>query len=134
MRVILESGLFLFYIAVNISIAIWNKLIVDHRLRTGNPKQIEHPWWALGYVCVVAPLWFGFHSIYFISAVLLLHLSIFPVAYNIVTGEDAFHLSQTSRAVTDRMMVKAGMKNTFLVNLISFLVSIALLIKTFIHG
>ncbi len=119
---------FILYGGINISIAVWNKLIRDNRIRSGNPKQIEHPLWALGYALIIAPMWFAFHSVCFLFSLVLLHLSVFPVAYNLLTGVPAFHLSTTSKALTDRLMVKAGLKNTAIVNVGAFILSVGFLI------
>jgi hypothetical protein len=70
---------------------------------------------------------------WFIGSILLLHLSVFPVAYNRLAAPSTFYLSKTTTALTDRIMSWLGMKSTEWVNIGAFILSIGLLIKT-IYG
>jgi hypothetical protein len=117
-----------FYVYANIGIAEINRNIVRMRQHQGNPKQIEHPLWATIYCMLIAPSWFWLHSWYYVLALLLLHLSVFPVAFNMYMGEEMFHLSKTSKAITDRIMVWMGFKDTFIVNAVALIISITLFI------
>lgn len=125
----------LVYAASNIFLAWWNNEVRVHRIKVGNPNQIEHPLWAAIYCGWVSPIWFimhdhwnYFHLWSLIISLLLLHLSFFPVAYNRYSDLPAFHLSKTSKAITDITMVKIGLKSTEAVNIGALLISLTLLI------
>lgn len=120
------------YVGVNIGLAEWNNLIRVERIKAGNKKQIEHFWWGLFYGALCAPMyWPG--GVWFVGSVLLLHISVFPVFFNRASDLPAFHLSKTSTAITDRIMVWLGLTSTEWVNIGAFILSIGLLIKT-IYG
>ena len=126
---------FILYIAfhgLNILIAWWNKQTVQYRLDHGIAKDIEHPIYGTGYFLVCASQYFVVNW-QFVVAILWLHLSIFPVFYNEFRDEPTFFLSKDSRAVTDKLMVQAGLKNTKAVNIIAHILSIAFFIYSLFY-
>ena len=120
----------LLYIAlmgVNIGIAAINVGVVADRIKVGDTRQINHFIWGLIYLAPCAPLYFINHWLFY--SVIPLHLSIFPVSYNLFRELPPFNLSKTSKALTDRFMVKIGLKSTETVNLAAQLLSFFLLYK-----
>ncbi len=118
------------YCGINVFIAWVNRRIVEYREMVKNTKQINHPLWAAIYCAACLPMWFILHSWWFMGALVFLHISIFPVAFNRYSDLPAFNLSKTTTAITDKIMVKIGLKSTEAVNIGAFLLSIGLLIKT----
>lgn len=102
--------IYIAYHIANILIAKWNAVIVANRIKRGNPKQIEHGWYFIGYVVLCAPMYW-FINIWFAGAVLCLHGSVFPVAYNLLRGITPFNLSKTSKSKYDRTLVRIGFKD-----------------------
>ena len=119
------------YFLLNVIFAWWNVDIVHRNQKIGKTAQINHFLWAAFYFSLCATQWFLFHDYYFIASILLLHLSVFPVVYNRDMGLPAFWLSKTSKALTDRIQVSIGLKSSVVVNIGAFILSIALLIKSF---
>lgn len=111
----------------NIALAEWNDTIRRNRIKEGNPKQIEHFWWGLAYCICCGAVFYISRNWWQFFSLLLLHLSIFPVSYNLFAGQPTFALSKTSKAITDRWMVKLGFKSTEEVNIISFCISLIFL-------
>ena len=122
LRIIIWFG----YALVNVALAGINSNIVKHRISTGDKNQINHVAWSFYYILLFTPMFFIFKNWYFIGGLILLHLSVFPVAYNLFMGLKPFNLSTTSKSITDRIMVKMGLKNSILVNVLAFIFSIAL--------
>lgn len=119
------------YGAINIGFAEWNDAIRRKRILKKDPRQINHPLWAAFYCLVCTPMYLFFKDWYLVGSVLLLHLSVFPVAYNRYADQPAFNLSKTSTAITDRLMVRAGLKSTEIVNIAAFFFSTSLLVISF---
>lgn len=118
-----------FILAVaNIGIAEWNDSVRRARIANKNPKQIEHFWYGLGYVLLCGIPFYISRNWFELGSLVLLHLSVFPVAYNRFADLPAFHLSSTSSSITDKLMVKIGLKSTEEVNIISFCLSILLVV------
>lgn len=107
--------IFLAWHGINIFIAWQNKQIVQKRIDHKDLTQIEHFWWGFGYLLICLPFYWVF-NLWFALALIPLHLSIFPVAYNDYRGLTPFNLSKTSKAITDKIMVRLGLQNTLLVN------------------
>ncbi len=115
------------FIAINIFIAEWNDSTRRHRIANKNPKQIEHFWYGVGY-CVLCGIPFYISRNWWeLFSIVLLHLSIFPCAYNFFSDNNLFHLSPTSSALTDKTMRQWGFKSTEEVNITAFCLSIIFL-------
>lgn len=112
----------------NIALAEWNNTARLHRIATNNPKQIEHFWYGLGYGILCGGIFYISRNYWELFSLLLLHISVFPIAFNLFCELPAFHLSKTSAAKTDQIMVKMGLKSTEWVNLSAFLISIAFVV------
>ena len=118
---------FIVYHGVNIVIALINANIVSERIINKNPNQINHFLWSLIYFATIIPIYFLSHSFWLIGGIILLHLSVFPVAYNLFRGLAPFNLSKTSQALTDELMVDLGFKSTEIVNFSAEIIAIALM-------
>lgn len=121
--------IFLLWHAVNIFLAWQNKQLVQKRLNHKDFHQVEHFLWGLMYAALCVP-WYFIFGLWFTLALIPLHLSVFPIAYNDYRGMTPFNLSKTSKASTDKLMVKIGLKSTEGVNLASEGLSIIFLIIT----
>lgn len=116
---------------INIGIAEWNDTVRRNRIKTGNRKQIEHFWYGLGYCLLSAGVFYISHSFIELISVLLLHISVFAVAYNRFADLPAFNLSKTSKALTDRMLVRLGFKSYKFVAVTAYCISVVLFILQF---
>lgn len=105
-------SIFLVYHGINILLAWQNKQIVQKRLNHKDLRQIEHFWWGLMYGALCLP-WYWIHGygIWYVLALVPLHLSIFAPAYNDYRGLETFNLSKSSKAILDRTLVKMGFKS-----------------------
>lgn len=110
MNYFIASLIFVGYHLVNIPLAYWNVEIVMNRIIDGNKKQIEHFWWGLGYAIICLPQYFLFGG-WFLIAIIIPHLTIFAPMYNHYRGFEPFTLSKTSSSLTDRFMVRIGLKD-----------------------
>lgn len=118
----------LIYVGVNICIAELNDKTRRKRIANKTYKQINHPLWSAIYCALCAiPIYISRSWIEAIS-ILLLHISIFPISFNVFSGQSTFNLSKTTTAWTDRMMVKMGLKSTEEVNIIAFCISVILMV------
>jgi hypothetical protein len=118
------------FVLVNILIAKLNSDTVQARIDAKDTRQINHPLWAGAYALLCVPAYIFFREWYFIGSIILLHLSVFPVLFNIFRGNPAFYLSKTTTAVTDQFMVSLGLKSTEAVNILAVSASIFLLFLT----
>lgn len=125
---------FLIYAGINIGIAYWNNQTRLKRIKNKDLRQINHPVWAGIYAILCVPAYFIFHNIWFLIALVFLHISIFPVAYNLFSKLKPFNLSKTTSAITDRIMVALGLKNTALINVVGFLSAISLIIIAYLQN
>lgn len=91
-------------------------------------NAIRHGWWAAAYGALIAIPYLFFKDWLLVGSLALLHLSVFPVVYNIKAGLPAFFLSKTTTALTDRLMVWIGLTSTEIVNFLALAGSILLLI------
>lgn len=119
------------FILINIGIAEWNDHVRRVRIRLGDPRQIEHPWYALLYCALCYPVFYISNSWVELISILLLHISVFTVAYNRFSDNPAFNLSRTSKALTDRLLVSLGFKSYELVAVTAFCISAVLFILQF---
>lgn len=121
------------FILANALIAYLNNVErVDH-IHNSDTSQVNHPLWGFIYSILVFGEWFFNDKNYFIAvSILLQHISFFPVIYNLITDVPVFNLSKTSSALTDKLMVKIGLKNTAIVNISFGLISFILLILSII--
>ena len=120
---------YLFFIALNIGMAdLHHNLIL--KAIDKKTKAISHGWWALLYATLCAIPAYLFHSYYLFGALGLIHLSVFPVAFNRYQGLDDYHLSATTTAITDRAMRWIGLKDTKIVNYLAELIGVAFLITS----
>lgn len=123
------------FVGVNIVVAESNDSTRRRRIANKNPKQIEHFWYALGYLLLCGIPFYISRNWWELFSLLLLHLSIFPCAYNLFSGNPLFHLSPTSNAITDRFMRWCRLKSTEEVNIISFCLSIIFVVfQILLHG
>ena len=103
-----------------------------HSVLTKENSKILHGVWGFIYalICAIPFLIvdFNFKAVELYISLVLLHLSVFPVVYNSFMELPPFNLSKTTTALTDRFMVYIGLKNTAIVNIGAFIVSITLLI------
>lgn len=123
--------IYLIFIAVNILIAWVNKNIVESRMSTGT--QINHFAWACYYCAPIVVIHLIRHDWFFTGALSLLHLSVFPVAYNRFRKLYAFFLSEKSSAISDKLQVWLKQKDSKKVNIGSFVVSAILLIISLVR-
>lgn len=123
--------IYLVFIAINVGMAKLHNWLRIRAIQNGK-KAISHGWWGLIYggMCALA---FSY-GVSFISSIVLLHASIFPVAFNIYSKLPAFHLSLTSTALFDRALVKLKFNDTEAVNVIAQLLSIGLLTWSIIYS
>jgi hypothetical protein len=115
------------FVAINILVAESNDATRRRRIANKNTKQIEHFWYALGYCILCGIPFYISRNWWELGSLLLLHISIFPCAYNFFSDNNLFHLSPTSEALTDRTMRQLGLKSTEEVNIIAFCISIIFL-------
>lgn len=111
-----------------------NFLVWKYRHKTGNPKQIEHTIYGAVYAAICAAMFLKYpiqdwHSWLLYLSLLLQHISTFPVIYNRYRDNPWFFLSTTTSAKTDQLMVKLGLKDTAVVNILAFIISIILACK-----
>ena len=119
------------FILLNIGWGFLTSEVVNEQKKNATYKSIKHGWWGLAYCLLMSVAVVFVHNVALILlliSIALLHLSIFPVVYNSCQNLPTFNLSKTSRALTDRLMVKLGLKDTAAVNIVALLISIALLI------
>ena len=122
----------LVYAWVNIGLALIQHDIVMHRIRTQNPNQINHFWWTAIYITLMVPLYFLKAKWTLIGAIALQHLFIFGMTYAVMMGNNAFYLSKTSKAWSEKTLLKWGLKSAEIPYGIAFALSLALLIKTIV--
>lgn len=129
----MQIPIYILFIMLNVGIAWLHNQLRIRAIKNGK-KAISHGWWAMIYagICAIPIYWFPDWCFYI--ALGLLHLSVFPVAFNLYSRIPAFHLSQTSTAITDRLMVRIGLKDTETVNVIAQLLSIGLLTWSIIYS
>lgn len=123
----------LLYTGINIAIAEWNDTVRRSRIKAGNPRQIEHFWYWLGYCLLCLPVYLISESWVELLSILLLHISVFTVSYNRFSDLPAFNLSKTSKAITDRTLVKIGLKSYAPVAIPAFIISLALFTLQLFH-
>jgi hypothetical protein len=112
---------------VNIGIAELNDSTRRRRIANKNPKQIEHFWYGLGY-CILCGIPFYISRNYWeLFSLLLLHASIFACAYNLFSGNPMFYLSSSTTAITDGTYRKLGLKSIEEPAVISFCISLIML-------
>lgn len=118
----MRAVVWLVYAVINIALAWSNNRTRLARLAAHNNKQIEHAWYAAGYVglCLVP----GLHHWWLFCSLILQHISIFPIAWNYFYGNPAFYLSRTTSSRVDRFMVWIGLSDTAIVNILSLIISI----------
>ena len=121
-----EIIVFLAYHGVNVFLAWQSKQSVQRRINHKDLSQLNHFTWGLLYAGICA-LSFKFGWL-FVASLIPLHLSIFPIWYNLFRGLELFNLSRTSKASTDKIMVRMGLKSTEVVNFAAELLATALLI------
>lgn len=137
--------IYLLWIPLNILIAWANAQTCAKRLNHHDYRQINHFAWGSYYTCacLTAYLLFKSPTLFYIwilpvktnwmyfFALLLQHLSFFPVAWNVfVKAPSIFFLSKKSSAKTDQFMVLIGLENTEWVNLGALVLSMFSLIFT----
>jgi hypothetical protein len=111
----------------NICIAELNDSARRKRIANKNPKQIEHFWYGVGYGILCAIPFYISRNYWQLFSLLLLHTSVFACAYNKFSDLPLFHLSTTSKALTDRIYVKIGLKSIEEVAIFSFSISLVFL-------
>lgn len=114
------------YWGVNIFIAWWNNVIRLNRIKAGNKTEINHPLWGAFYcgLCAIPFIWI--HSWWQVLSLVALHGSVFPVAWNIMQGNNtpAFFLSKTTTALFDRFQLWLGFTSSEFFNLMCLAVSL----------
>jgi len=123
----MKIPIYLLGLLINVSMAWLHNQLRLAAIKKGT-KAISHGWWGLLYcgLCSIPLIWI--HDFYFVGSLVMVHLSAFPVALNTFAGIYPFSLSKTSTAITDRMMVSLGLKDTEIVNVAAQLVSFTLLL------
>lgn len=116
------------FVIINVCVAEWNDTVRRNRIISGNPKQIEHFWYGLGYCLLCGAVFYISRSWLELASILLLHISVFTVAYNRFSDLPAFNLSKTSKAITDRTLVRIGLKSYAPVAIPAFIISLVLFI------
>jgi len=116
-------GFWLLFVLINILLAEWNNSVRLKRIANKNPKQIEHFWYGLGYGILCAIPFYISRNYWQLFSLLLLHLNVFSVSYNLFSELPAFHLSLSTKSVTDRVMRAIGLKSIEEVAIISFCIS-----------
>lgn len=120
-------SLYIVFVGLNFCIAWSNDQTRRYRIAHKITKQINHFVWGAAYTaaCLVPLIWFSWP---FSAAIFLQHICFFPIFYNAQSGQDdIFHLSTTTTALTDRILVKLGFKTTEAVNLVGLFASLGLL-------
>jgi len=112
------------FVGANIGIAEWNDSTRRRRIANKNPKQIEHFWYALGYLLLCGIPFYISRNWWELASLLLLHPSVFNTAFNIFSGKPSFYLSPSSQSLFDRTLIRMGFKSTEEVSIITFCVSI----------
>lgn len=125
--------LFIIYVLINVLIAKINAATVAHRIAVKDTRQINHFAWGLYYAAACAVPLFWKVDLLLIASFVPLHLSIFPVFYNLFRGLYAFELSKTSNALTDKLMVKMGLKDTEVINVCCMVLSVILLFLNLVN-
>jgi len=109
----LKIIIFVVYHFVNIFLGWQNKQVVQKRLNHKDLRQIEHFAWGAMYGALCLPwYWIPGHGwgIWYVLALVPLHLSVFAPAYNDYRGLAPFNLSLTSKSIIDKTLVKMGFK------------------------
>lgn len=116
--------IYLIFILINIGIAYLNNRERLNHIASGNTEQVNHVFWAAIYAaaCIPVIIYKPFLGI----AVGLLHAVVLPVAYNAFAHIDLFNLSKTTTAKYDQWLIKIGLKNMFIPDLIALLISLFL--------
>ncbi len=124
--------LYISFILANIVIAFENDYVRRYRIRHGITKQIEHFWYGLGYCVLCSVPFFWIHDWRFISSIILLHASIFPVAFNLFKygGKKPFDLSLSTTAIYDTTLARMNFKSMLLPDIIFQVASFTFLILT----
>lgn len=118
---------------INALIAYINNHERLEHIATKNPAQVDHPLWGFLYGATCAIQWyFNKENWWLVGSILLLHISIFPVIYNLFSDVPVFNLSKTTSAITDKLMVKIGLKNTAIINITAYVISATLLVLSII--
>ncbi len=131
MTLALAILVFLAYHGLNVFLGWQNKQVVQKRLNHKDLRQIEHFWWALAYCIGCSPMYWCY-NLWFAIAILFPHLSIFGPAYNLYRGFAAFNLSKTSKATTEMIMVRIGLKDTETVCIIAEVIAVILFTISFL--
>lgn len=131
----MNIAIFVFFIGVNLLIAIINNDQRVRNIKNGVKEQINHPLWAGIYTAMCFTFWPIMDNIWLALSVLPIHLWFFAPAFNIIAREPvgAFGLSNTSTAWTDRTLIKLGFKNMRFVCALAFGISITLLWRSLKH-
>lgn len=117
----------LIFILINFIIAIENRNERNNHIATGNPEQVDHTAWAIAYCAACGIL--GVYRWQLGVSVLLLHASVFPVMYNLLTHAQggAFAISKTTTSKYDQFLIKIGLEDAVLPNAVFFTASLFLL-------
>jgi hypothetical protein len=115
------------FILINFIIAIENRNERNNHIATGNPEQVNHTAWAIAY-CAACGLVAVFNWKLSVS-VLFLHASLFPVFYNLLTHASggSFGISRTTTSVYDKFLIRIGLKDALVPNLLTFTISLLFL-------
>lgn len=127
MSTTITLSIFVIFIIINIVIASINNKLRLKAIAENKTDAIKHGWWALGYGILCAlPFLFTHSWLQFISLGML-HLSIFPVSYNLFAKLPTFNLSKTSSSLIDKLQVSLGFQNSEFINALSLILSVVLL-------
>lgn len=125
-------GVWIAYAGANIAIAELNAATRASRLRIHDYRDINHPVWALYYTALCVPSYLFFKDWFYLASVATLHMAILGPAFNIFSKmPSTWYLSPKSKAITDKIMIRMGLKSTELVNFSALFVSITLLVISF---
>ncbi len=128
MNILIRIMVWVLFLFINVGLAWWNNKLRLQAIATKSNDAIQHGWQGFLYFILCSVPFIASHfNWFFLASLLLLHISIFPVAFNLYSGVPTFNLSKTSTALTDRFMVWLGLKDTEDVNICAMALSMILI-------
>ena len=120
------------YLAGSMALAGFNDIYRLSYERSGMKEKFKHWAWAAFYfLCCLFSFWI-FENWFLVFSLFLIHLSIFPIVCNMLAERPVFNLNKNSKLITDRILIKLGFKDTEVLNVTAFVISIILLMCSFL--